>query len=174
MGGDSWRMSRRTVYSRVYTIIINEQVPRKVMRSVILIIISLTVLSMGVFSPFLPSAMAQEVITVNQTTPCFLNYTASVDMWENCGFKDDFLSAALLPWEWITGGFFSMVIVSIFVLFSYIKYHKIVYPIMIGTAFLPISFTFFPEVFLSFAFLMTFIGIGIMIWYIYIRQTKEY
>ncbi len=135
--------------------------------------IALGILSMGIFSPF-SEAQAQEVITVNQTTPCFLNYTAGVDMWENCGYDDDFLSASLLPWEWITVGYFSLIIVSIFVMFSYIKYHKIVYPIMIGVTFLPISFAFFPEVFLSFAFLMTFIGIGIMIWYIFIRQTKEY
>ena len=135
--------------------------------------IALGILSMGIFSPF-SEAQAQEVITVNQTTPCFLNYTAGVDMWENCGYDDDFLTASLLPWEWITGGYFSLIIVSIFVMFSYIKYHKIVYPIMIGVTFLPISFAFFPEVFLSFAFLMTFIGIGIMIWYIFIRQTKEY
>ena len=144
------------------------------MKTVLIFYICLTVFSIGVIPPFLPTATAQEVIIVNQTTPCFLNYTAGVEMWQNCGFDVDYIDAALSPWEWITGGNFSMVIVSIFVLFSYIKYHKIVYPIMIGVMFLPISFFVFPDTFLSFSILMTFIGIGILIWYIFIRQTKEY
>ncbi len=136
--------------------------------------VCLMIFSIGVIPPFLPEATAQEVITVNQTTPCFLNYTAGVEMWQNCGYDEDYIDAALSPWEWITGGNFSLIIVSIFVLFSYIKYHKIVYPIMIGVMFLPISFFVFPDTFLSFSILMTFIGIGILIWYIFIRQTKEY
>ena len=132
--------------------------------------ITLVIFMMGV----IPPSFAQEVITVNQTTPCFLNYTAGVEMWQNCGYDVDFLDAALSPWEWITGGYFSLIFVGIFVMFTYIKYHKIVYPIIIGVMFLPFSFFLFPDTFLSFAFLMTFIGIGILIWYIYIRQTKEY
>jgi len=131
------------------------------------------VFSMGVIPSF-PLAIAQEVITVNQTQPCFLNYSAGVQMWRNCGYDVDYIDAALAPWEWITGGNFSLVIVSIFVLFSYIKYHKIVYPIMIGVMFLPISFFVFPDTFLSFAVLMTFLGLGILVWYTFIKQTKEY
>lgn len=122
----------------------------------------------------IPPILAQEVITVNQTEPCFLNYTAGVQMWRNCGYSEDYISAALAPWEWITGGNFSLVIVSIFVLFSYIKYHKIVYPIMIGVMFLPISYFVFPAEFLSFAIILTFLGLGILVWYTFIKQTKEY
>jgi len=121
----------------------------------------------------LPS-YAQELIVVNQTTPCFLNYSAGVDMWQNCGYDVDYIDAALAPWEWITGGNFSLVIVSIFTLFSYIKYHKVVYPIIIGVMFLPISFFVFPDTFLSFSIIMTGVAFGILIWYIYVKQTKEY
>jgi len=135
-----------------------------------LILLGLTPFIIG-----LPEVSAQtEIITVNQTTPCFMNYTAGVDMWENCGYGDDYLSAALLPWEWITGGNFSMLIVSIFITFTYIKYHKAVYPIMIGVMFLPISFFVFPDTFLSWSIIMAFVVIGILIWYVYIKQTKEY
>ena len=119
-------------------------------------------------------ASSLQVIDVNNTVPCFLNYSAGPDMWDNCGYNDDFVAAALLPWEWITGGNFSMVLVSIFVLFSYIKYHKVVYPLLIGIIFLPVSFVLFPDEFITFAFLMTGVTIGILIWYIYIKQTKEY
>ena len=139
-----------------------------------LLFIALVLFSMGVIPPILPEASAQEVITVNQTTPCFLNYTAGVEMWENCGYSDDYLSAALLPWEWITGGNFSMIIVSIFVLFTYIKYHKVVYPIMIGVIFLPISYFAFPDSFLSFSIIMVGVALGILIWYTFVKQTKEY
>jgi len=95
-------------------------------------------------------------------------------MWDNCGYDEDYIQAALLPWEWITGGNFSLVIVSIITLFTYIKYHKVVYPILIGIMFLPIAYFVFPDTFLSFAFLMTGVAFGILIWYILIRQTKEY
>src|SRR3990167_4584124 len=92
---------------------------------------------------FIDSAFAQQIVSVNQTTACFLNYSAGLDIWENCGLDEDYLQTALLPWEWITGGNFSLVIVSIFTL-------------------------------VSFAFLMTGVTIGILIWYIIIHQPKEY
>ena len=95
-------------------------------------------------------------------------------MWQNCGMGEDFLQASLLGWEWITGGYFSMIIVSVFVMFSYMKYHKAVYPLLIGIMFLPISFWIFPDVFMTFAFIMVIALIAILIWYIYIKQTKEY
>lgn len=119
-------------------------------------------------------AFAQQSITVNETTPCFLNYTAGAQMVENCGYTEDYLQAALLPWEWVTGGNFSMVIAGVFVMFTYIKYHKAVYPIIIGTFMLPISFFVFPDSFLVFAVIMAFVTVGILIWYVFIRQTKEY
>ena len=122
----------------------------------------------------IPEANAQVSIPVNQTTPCFLNYTAGSNMVGNCGFDEDFLQASLLPWEWITGGNFSMLLAGIFVMFTYIKYHKAVYPIMIGVMMLPISFFIFPDAFLSFAIIMAFVTLGILIWYVYIKQTKEY
>lgn len=115
-----------------------------------------------------------QAITVPESTPCFMNYTAGTDMWDNCGAKEDYLTFSLLGWEWITGGYFSMILVSLFVLISYIKYHNALYPIMIGVAFLPISYQFFPETFLSWAVIMVGIVIGISIWYALTKQTKEY
>lgn len=126
----------------------------------------------GLASP--PLVFAQELITVNSTTPCFLNYTAGTDMWRNCGYDDDYIDAALSPWEWITGGNFSLVIVSMLVLVSYIKYHKAVYPLIIGVMFLPISFFVFPSTFISFSIVMAGVLMGVLIWYIFVRQTKEY
>ena len=124
--------------------------------------------------PFLiPDASAQ-VINVNATTPCFFNYTAGIQMWENCGIGDDYLTFSLLGWEWITGGNFSMVLVSVFILGTYLKYHKMMYPILIGVTFLPISWFLFPQSFFSWAVIMAFLGIGIGLWYILVRQTKEY
>ena len=123
---------------------------------------------------FVDSAFAQQIVSVNQTTACFLNYSAGLDIWENCGLDEDYLQTSLLPWEWITGGNFSLVIVSIFTLVSYIKYHKAIYPIIIGIMYVPIAYFVFPDTFLSFAFLMTGVTIGILVWYIIIKQTKEY
>lgn len=124
--------------------------------------------------PFGIQTASAQTITVNSTDPCFMNYTAGAELWENCGFDDDYLTFSLMGWEWITGGYFSMIFVSVVILASYIKYQKMLYPVLIGTLFLPISYFAFPQVFLTWAILMAFIGIGMLVWYVFIRQTKEY
>lgn len=125
-------------------------------------------------SPFLIDYAQAQTINVNQTQPCFINYTAGVNIWEECGMDEDYLQGALIGWEWISGGYFSLVIVALFIMMTYIKYHKIVYPLMIGILFLPISYFLFPDVFLTFAMLMSGAGVCILLWYIFVKQTKEY
>lgn len=122
---------------------------------------------------FIQSASAQS-ITVNSTTYCWQNYTAGAEMWRNCGITTDWLQTIILPWQYATGGYFSMFIAAILILFTYIKYHKVVYPLLIGTTMLPISFTLFPGSWLNLAFIMGSISIGLLITYIVLRATKEY
>ena len=117
---------------------------------------------------------AQETIIVNQTEPCFLNYTAGGDLWQNCGVSDDYLDFALAPWMWVTGGFFPMLVVSLFILVTYIKYHKAIYPILIGVMFLPVSFALFPAIFMTWAVLLVAFTAGILVWYAFIKQTREF
>jgi len=119
-------------------------------------------------------AYAQETITVNQTTPCFLNYTAGADLWMNCGFDTDYLAASVLPFEYVTGGLFSMIVVSVIIGAVYLKYQKAIYPILIGVMFLPMSFVLFPESFVIWAIIMAFLAMGILVWYVFVRQTKEF
>lgn len=134
----------------------------------------LILLAMLASPVLIDSAYAQTTITVNSTDPCFLNYTAGIDMWDNCGFEEDYLAAALLPFEWVTGGLFSIMIVSILIIMSYIKYHNVIYPLMIGIVMLPISYFAFPPQFISFAIILAFVAVGALIWYVLVRQTKEY
>lgn len=122
----------------------------------------------------LSSAFAQEVIPVNQTTPCFLNDTAGIDMFQNCGMGEDYLQAVIMPWNWITGGWFSPIIVGLVVMMTYIKYHKAIYPLAIGVAFLPVAFFWFPSDIMNFAIVYASLVIICLIYYIYTRQTKEY
>ena len=99
-------------------------------------------------------AYAQSTITITgdeSLQPCFLNMTAGAQMWDNCGANEDYLDFALMPFEYITGGYFSMILVTIFIIMAYIKYHNVLYPILVGLLFIPISYTFFPEVFLTYA-----------------------
>ena len=114
-----------------------------------------------------------QIIHINGTTMCWDNATAGVDIFRNCGLGNDFLKTALLPWEWITGGYFSMILVAILVVISYIKYQKVVYPILIGTLFLPTTYYLFPSQFLSFAFVMTGVAVAALIYYVFISQTNE-
>ncbi len=139
---------------------------------VLSIIIAVMVVFSGVIG--LNDAFAQTEINVTEAQPCFLNYTAGVQMWKNCGFQEDYLGAVLAPFEWVTGGLFSMIIVAVLIIMTYIKYHTIIYPIIIGVVMFPVSFFLFPENFLSFGILLAFVGIGALIWYIIVRQTKEY
>jgi len=95
-------------------------------------------------------------------------------MWENCGFDEDFIAAALLPFEWVTGGIFSMIIVVILIFMTYMKYRTVMYPIAIGIIFLPISYFQFPDVFISYALVLTGIGVAAMIYTALVIRTKDY
>lgn len=119
-------------------------------------------------------AVAFQIINVNQTTPCFLNYSAGPDMWHNCGMDVDFLKSALLGFEWVTGGYFSLILVGVFTMISYIKYHKVIYPILIGIAFLPFSYFVFPQAFLNFGLIVFAVAMAALIIYAFLKQTKEY
>ena len=113
------------------------------------VILAIIVSSFGI-----SEAYAQNTVTItgdDELTPCFLNMTAGASMWSNCGADDDYLDFALMPFEYITGGYFSMIIVTIFIIMAYIKYHNVLYPSLIGLLFIPISYTFFPETFLTYA-----------------------
>ena len=113
-----------------------------------------------------------QTIVVNATQPCFLNY-ASNNTWADCGLGKDFLTGSLIGWQWITGGNFSMILVAILVLFTYIKYHKIIYPMIIGVFLIPISYAIFPVPFINFAIVMVSLGVGSLIIFIIISQTNE-
>ena len=115
-----------------------------------------------------------QIINVNSTTPCFLNVTAGAEVFKNCGFTTDYLRFMVLPWEWITGGNFSLVLVSVIVMFSYIKYQKVIYPILLGFILLPTAVILFPTPFLNIAFVLVGLGIGFMVIYIMLRQTNTF
>ena len=112
-------------------------------------------------------------ILVNSTQPCFLNYTAGADMWQNCGADKDFIKFALMPFVWVTGGWFSMMIALILIYMSWLHYHKVIYPILIGVAFMPISYVLFPQQFVNFAVIMAFIGVGVLLWWAFISNTES-
>ncbi len=138
------------------------------MRVAYLILIFLSV------SPFLIDSASAQIINVNTTKVCFFNFTAGWRIWQQCGLGTDFLEFSLLPWEWISGGYFSLVLVSIIALFTYIKYHKIAYPILTGMMLLPVSYFLFPDIFLIISFVMAGIGMCALVYYAFLKQTKEY
>lgn len=140
-----------------------------------MIIFSLLVLIpfAGITETMMP-AYADTQIIVNQTTPCFLNYTASFHMLENCNAKDDWLKFALLPFEWVTGGYFSLIVASVLVLITYLKYHKAIYPVMIGIIFIPTAFYLYPQTWIIASILFVVATVGIMLFKAMYINTKEY
>lgn len=130
----------------------------------------ITLLGLG---HYIKTAEAQ-TINVTSTTPCWQNYTAYGEMWRNCGITNDWLVTIIMPWQYATGGYISLFIASILILFTYIKYHKVVYPLLIGTLMLPLSFALFPGSWLNFGMIMGSASLGFLIIHIVLRMTKEY
>lgn len=113
-----------------------------------------------------------QVISVNSTVPCFMNSTAGFQIFQNC-MGHDYLQGVILPFQWITGGYFSMILASIIILITYFHYHKTLYTVLIGIIFLPVSYFVFPSQFIMFGVVMGFIGLGILVWWVYTSQTQE-
>ena len=114
-----------------------------------------------------------QIIHINATSPCFFNQTAGADMWNNCGATKDYIKFALLPFMWVTGGWFSLILAVTLILAVWIKYQKIVYPILIGIAFLPITYALFPAQFLNTAIILACLGLGLYLLDILISKTTE-
>ena len=126
------------------------------------------------FIPSVSEVNAQTTIEVPTTTPCFLNFNSTHQMWDRCNAEEDFLDFALIGWEYGTGGYFSMMIVGLFVVVTYVKYHNPLYPMLVGTIFLPVSYLLFPPVFITFSIIMIIAVVGIFIYYGIVKQTEGY
>ncbi len=115
-----------------------------------------------------------QVIQVNETEPCFLNYTAGPDLLSQCGFDEDWLQASLIGFEWVTGGYFSFIFLGVIVMFTYIKYHKVIYPLIIGILYLPVAWTLVPAEFWGYLILLVGAAMMFTIWKIVKNQTTEF
>ena len=133
----------------------------------------LVLLAVIAISPIVQTAFGQEVIQVNSTSPCFLNATAGIHMLQNCMNGDrDIIKASLLGIQWITGGYFSMILVSLLVLAVYIKYNKVIYAVAIGVVFIPIAFQFFPGAWWGFIIPVVVLGVAVGIIYMIREQIR--
>ena len=121
--------------------------------------------------PLFDNAYGQTII-VNSTAPCFMNFSAGIDLWRQCGADEDWVGMAILPFEYITGGFFSLILASLIILGVYLKYHKVIYAFAVGMVFIPISFQFFPDQFLSFAAIAAFLGLTATVYYLVRDQVR--
>lgn len=116
-----------------------------------------------------------QFININNTEPCFLKYNLTViELWEGCGISEDWLETIILPWEWITGGYLSAIIVAMIIWLTWLTYRNALYPLMAGILFLPTAWFLFPEHFIGQAFILLGAYVALMIYYVMFRQTKEY
>lgn len=131
------------------------------------------VLAVTLLPLFINDAFAQQTVNVTSATPCWMNYTATgIEVYQNCNVDTDYMAAVTGPFEWVTGGLFSMIIVIILIFMTWIKYKTPFYPITIGLIMLPTSLYLFPDEFASFAFLMVAVSIGAIVWYIMVQRTR--
>ena len=128
---------------------------------------------LGAIIIFVQPAYAQ-TINVTQTEPCFLNYTAGYQILDNCGFDEDYLEASVLGFDYVTGGYFSMILAGVIIVAVYIKYHEPMYAIIAGMAFVPVTLFLFPEVFLNFVAVMLVIAAAAGIFYLIKQVTSDY
>lgn len=136
----------------------------------------LTVLIVFSVSPFIfDSAYAQSALNVTDFQPCFLNYTAQgIEMWQQCNMDTDYLDAVTVGFDYVTGGLLPVIVVSVIIIGTYMKYQTGVYPLAIGVAFLPFALYLFPEDFVNYAIIISaVIGAGAVVSAI-IKQTKDY
>jgi len=148
------------------------------------ILLIMTILLVGGISSFTP-AHAQSTLNVTESVPCFLNYTGSnyitgnasttgLQMLQNCNFSGDYLDAVTLSFDWVTGGLFPFILVTVLIVATYLKYQTGIYPIAIGIVWLPFSAWAYPDEFISFGIIVAaVIGAGAVMT-ILIKQTKEY
>ena len=123
--------------------------------------------------PLLLLVTTFQTIIVNSTNPCFLNQTAGIDMFKNCGMGTDWVNSIMVMWQYISGGYFTFVLVAVLVLIIYIKYEKMIYAIYFGVIFLPISYFLFPVPLLSAVIIMMLVGLGLLLGYIFVNQTND-
>lgn len=139
-----------------------------------ILLLSLTLMTSTTF--IITDVYAQTTVDVGENTPCFMNYTAGVNMWENCNFggaDGDWLSAAVMPFEWVAGGYFTFIVVAILVSMSYIKYHEPLYPLAIGILYIPVAIFVIPEEIMSVAWVFSGVIIGSSIVMIYLQRTRD-
>lgn len=136
------------------------------------------ILGMGGMLGVLPEASAQTVDINGTGQFCFLNYTSSLsDTWERCGFTSqggDWLSALISPYQWITGGFFSSILVGVIIIGVWITTRNFLYPLFAGIIFMPFAYFLFPSHFLNQVFILAIAAGALALYKIVLRGTKEY
>lgn len=130
---------------------------------------------LGLFlMPFITPSFAQSSLNVTESVPCFMNFTSTgLEMMQNCRLGDDYISAATVGFDWVSGGLWPLVVVSILIIMTYVKYQNGIYPLAIGVVFLPIAGNFFPDEFVSMAVVIgAVIAAGALITML-IKQTRD-
>jgi hypothetical protein len=141
--------------------------------------LTIAILFLLMTSPFLLSggqeAYAQSSLNVTASQPCFLNYTANgLEMMQNCGLDEDYLRATTVGFDWVTGGLWPLIVVTVLIVMTYLKYQNGIYPLAIGIVFLPIAGAFFPAQFISYAVVIgAVIGVGALVT-MFIKRTTDY
>lgn len=132
-------------------------------------------LLLGLFLiPFISDSYAQSTLNVTESTPCFMNYTATgLEFIQGCRLGEDYIAATTAGFDWVSGGLWPMIVVSVLIIMTYVKYQNGIYPLAIGIVFLPIAGNFFPDQFISMAVVIAaVIAAGAFITML-IKQTRD-
>jgi hypothetical protein len=95
-------------------------------------------------------------------------------MMQQCGLDEDYLRATTVGFDWVTGGLWPLIVVTVLIVMTYLKYQNGIYPLAIGIVFLPIAGAFFPAQFISYAVVIgAVIGVGALVT-MFIKKTTDY
>ena len=88
--------------------------------------LTIAILFLLMTSPFLLSsgqeAYAQSTLNVTASQPCFLNYTANgLEMMQQCGLDEDYLRATTVGFDWVTGGLWPLIVVTVLIVMTYLN-----------------------------------------------------
>ena len=125
--------------------------------------------------PFAPVVVGDDInLNTEDNQPCFLQkYNHTVDIIEECGFYDDWLNAVFAPLNYITGGMFLPFMVGITMFVVWLTYGKLMYPVIVGVAFLPVIGTLFPADIIIKTVMLVAAGIGLLLIYTLRSTIKE-
>lgn len=126
----------------------------------------------GIIPLAMVPAYGQDMIQIEDKEFCLKdNNLTMAEKLKACGIKRDWLQFTVIGWEWLTGGLFSILVLALLIGLVYAATKSSLYTLLVGTAWLPAAWSWFPSSFLYVLFIMIGVYVVYAIWQGMLRRT---